>query len=96
MPSATFEWDEKKDAANRLKHGVAFETAQHAFEDSHRVIAVDVHHGVEETRFFCFGMVGEEVMTVRYTWRSGVIRIFGAGYWRKGRVIYERENQIHG
>jgi len=24
-----------------------------------------------------------------------VIRIFGAGYWRKGRQVYERENQIH-
>jgi hypothetical protein len=24
-----------------------------------------------------------------------VIRIFGAGYWRKGKRIYERENQIH-
>ena len=22
-------------------------------------------------------------------------RIFGAGYWRKGKGIYERENQIH-
>ena len=26
-------------------------------------------------------------------WRS--IRIIGAGYWRKGKVIYERENKIH-
>jgi hypothetical protein len=25
-----------------------------------------------------------------------VIRIFGAGYWRKGKQIYARENQIHG
>jgi hypothetical protein len=24
-----------------------------------------------------------------------VIRIFGAGYGRKGKTIYERENQIH-
>jgi hypothetical protein len=34
-------------------------------------------------------------MTVRFTYRSEVIRIFGAGYWRKGKQIYEHENQIH-
>ena len=27
--------------------------------------------------------------------RDGVIRIFGAGYWRKGKQVYERENQVH-
>ena len=35
------------------------------------------------------------IVTVRFTHRAGVIRIFGAGYWRKGKVIYERENQVH-
>jgi hypothetical protein len=25
-----------------------------------------------------------------------VIRIYGAGYWRKGKRIYERENPVHG
>ena len=24
----------------------------------------------------------------------GVIRIFGAGYWRKGEATYERENKV--
>jgi hypothetical protein len=24
------------------------------------------------------------------------LRIFGAGYWRRGKAIYEREKQIHG
>ena len=42
------------------------------------------------------GMVQGGVMTVRFTYRAQVIRIFGAGYWRKGKAIYERENQIHG
>jgi hypothetical protein len=28
--------------------------------------------------------------------RKNKIRIFGAGYWWKGKKIYERENQIHG
>ncbi|MEE8367621.1 MAG: BrnT family toxin, partial [Thermoanaerobaculia bacterium] len=29
-----------------------------------------------------------------FTYRDEIIRIFGAGYWRKGERIYERENQI--
>jgi hypothetical protein len=33
------------------------------------------------------------VMTVRFTWRDGRIRIFGAGYWRKGKRLYDRENK---
>jgi len=28
-------------------------------------------------------------LTVRFTYRGSVIRIIGAGYWRKGRKIYE-------
>ena len=35
------------------------------------------------------------VLTVRFTYRESVIRLFGAGYWRKGKRVYDRENQIH-
>jgi hypothetical protein len=31
---------------------------------------------------------------VRFTVRGDAIRIFGAGYWRKGKKIYEQENGI--
>ena len=68
---------------------------QYAFADPKRVIAEDTMHSGKETRYFCFGLVGKGVLTVRFTYRSGVIRIFGAGYWRKGKTIYEHENQIH-
>jgi uncharacterized DUF497 family protein len=91
MPS--FEWDPIKDRANRAKHGVSFSMAQHAFLDSRRVIAEDLDHSESEPRYFCFGRVGNGVMTVRFTWREGRIRIFGAGYWRKGKTIYEQQNR---
>jgi hypothetical protein len=39
--------------------------------------------------------VGGGILTVRFTYRRGTIRIFGASYWRKGKQIYERENHIH-
>jgi uncharacterized DUF497 family protein len=92
MSKARFEWDENKDAENREKHGVAFSLAQYAFADPHRVIAEDLAHSEGEQRYFCFGKVEGGILTVRFTYRSGVIRIFGAGYWRKGKAIYEHEN----
>jgi uncharacterized DUF497 family protein len=90
-----FEWDGDKDRENQRKHGIAFALAQYAFADSRRVIAEDVPHSSSEKRYFCFGEVGGGVLTVRFTYRGDIIRIFGAGYWRKGKAAYERENQIH-
>jgi uncharacterized DUF497 family protein len=89
---ASFEWDDAKDRANLAKHHVSFETAQQAFLDSKRVIAEDLSHSGKEQRYFCFGAVGDGVLTVRFTFREERIRIIGAGYWRKGRKIYEQEN----
>ncbi len=95
MASTRFEWDSDKDAENQRKHGVSFVRAQYAFADLQRVIAKDVAHSQTEERFYCFGEVDGGVLTVRFTYRASVIRIIGAGYWRKGKAIYERENQIH-
>ena len=89
----TFEWDDAKDRLNQAKHGVPFALAQYAFFDNHRVIAEDLEHSDSEQRFFCFGTVGDGVMTVRFTWRESRIRIIGAGYWRKGKAIYEQQNR---
>jgi uncharacterized DUF497 family protein len=95
MTKGHFEWDSGKDQENQRKHGVAFATAQHAFADSRRVIAEDLSHSDSELRYYCFGKVGDGILTVRFTYRDQIIRIFGAGYWRKGKAIYERENKIH-
>lgn len=95
MAKTRFEWDARKDAENREKHGVSFALAQFAFGDPNRVIAEDHSHSTNEKRYYCFGLVESGVLTVRFTYRDDVIRIFGAGYWRKGKQVYERENQIH-
>ena len=96
MAKARFEWDDEKDVANQRKHGVSFQEAQEAFFDPRRVIAQDLKHTGAEKRFFCMGRVAGGVLTVRFTWRAGVIRIIGAGYWRKGREIYEKANSLLG
>ena len=90
-----FEWDESKDIQNQKKHNVPFGLAQHAFSDPKRVIAEDLLHSISEKRFYCYGRVGEGIMTVRFTYRGDKVRIIGAGYWRKGKKIYESENHIH-
>jgi uncharacterized DUF497 family protein len=95
MDRPSFEWDQRKDAENQAKHGIPFALAQYAFADPKRVIAEDTTHSAKEEWYFCFGRVRDGVLTVRFTHRSSVIRIFGAGYWRKEKVIYERENQVH-
>jgi uncharacterized protein len=95
MAKTRFDWDPDKDAENQGKHGVPFSRAQYAFADLQRVIARDETHSQTEERFYCFGEVDGGVLTVRFTYRASVIRIIGAGYWRKGKAIYERKNQIH-
>lgn len=86
----SFEWDAEKDRLNIEKHGVGFGLAQYAFVDPNRIIAEDLGHSAVEKRYFCIGAVDDGVLTVRFTWRDGRIRIFGAGYWRKGKELYEK------
>ena len=95
MSKARFEWDRLKDLENCEKHGISFATAQLAFADPFRVIAEDLSHSTVEKRYYCFGLVEGGVLTVRFTHRHHVIRIIGAGYWRKGRQLYECEHQVH-
>ncbi len=95
MESIGFEWDDKKDAANRAKHGIGFAEAQRAFLDELRIIAEDTGHSGREMRYYCFGKVGAGILTVSFTMRNPRIRLIGAGYWRKGKVIYEKANQVH-
>ncbi|HLC42493.1 MAG TPA: BrnT family toxin [Methylomirabilota bacterium] len=91
MAKARFEWDSRRDRENQKKHGISFAKAQFAFADPSRVIAEDLSHGSGEKRYYCFGGVEGGVLTVRFTYRGEVIRIFGAGYWRKGKRIYEQK-----
>ena len=97
MSETDFEWDTSKDLENQAKHGVSFEEAQQAFLDVNRVIAEDSEHSQDEQRYYCFGKNRDAsgILTVRFTYRNTLIRIIGAGYWRKGKRLYEEANQIH-
>jgi hypothetical protein len=93
--TSSFEWDPAKEAENQRKHGVSFREAQLAFLDPERVIARDVAHSLVEPRFYCIGRLGRGVLSVRFTYRDKVIRIIGAGYWRKGKKVYETQRKLH-
>lgn len=90
-----FEWDDLKDIENQEKHGVSFDEAQQVFLDPRKIIRRDGEHSVSEERYYCFGQTDKGVLTVRFTYRGNVIRIYGAGYWRKGKKDYEEKNNIH-
>jgi uncharacterized DUF497 family protein len=83
-----FKWAEAKNRINQDKHGVSFEEARQAFTDPYRMIFAHLDHSLGEDRFFCLGCAADGILTVRFTYRNGCIRIFGAGYWRTGRRIY--------
>lgn len=90
--NGSFAWDPEKESANIRKHGVDFVTAAKAFLDVKRKIYTDERHSAQEERFFCIGKAGRGILTVRFTYRGGLIRIIGAGYWRKGTRYYEKEH----
>ncbi len=85
-----FSWNAAKEKLNIHRHGLSFRDAVEAFADSRRIIARDDGHSREEERLFCIGLVKNRVATVRFTYRGKIVRIFGAGFWRNGRKIYEK------
>lgn len=86
-----FEWNDAKNISNIQKHKISFYEAQEAFFDPSRKILRDVKHSGAEKRYFCIGKLPSSgIITVRFTLRNGRIRIIGAGYWRKGKKIYEQ------
>ncbi|XOV87932.1 MAG: BrnT family toxin [Pseudomonadota bacterium] len=82
---ASSDWVPKKDAGNQGKHGLSFLKSQYAFADPRRVIAGDIiYRTAREERYFCFGDLGDGIVTVRFTWRKHIIRILGPAFWTTG------------
>ena len=92
-----FEWDPEKDAINRAKHGVSFETAALVFDDPFHLSVIDrVVEG--EERWRTMGQIGGLVILVvahTYIENDGkeTIRIISARKaTRSERRYYERQN----
>jgi uncharacterized DUF497 family protein len=81
MAAPRFEWDPRKDAANRRKHGISFEEAKTVFADDHALLLDDPDHSVVEDRFILLGLSAAfRVLVVvhAYRERSDTIRIVSA------------------
>lgn len=89
----TFDWDPAKDASNRVKHGVSFETAQLVFDDPHAISAIDRVVDGEE-RWQTIGMAEGMLLLVVHVDREHetgeIIRIISA---RKADA-YERKKYV--
>ncbi|MHC5055691.1 MAG: BrnT family toxin [Planctomycetota bacterium] len=81
MSEMSFEWDERKNAANRKKHGVSFEEAQSVFLDEDAVQFFDEPHSSSEERLLMLGRNSRfRLLLVAHTFREddSAIRIFSA------------------
>jgi uncharacterized DUF497 family protein len=79
-PDLRFEWDERKNAANRRKHGVSFEEPETVFYDDHAILTVDPDEE-DEGRFILFELSGGlRTLVVCHCYREddSVIRIISA------------------
>jgi hypothetical protein len=50
MYGIAFEWDRRKDSANRRKHGVGFAEASTVFDDPFSITIPDPDHAIDEER----------------------------------------------
>ena len=79
-----FDWDERKNKANRTKHGVWFEEAQSVFDDPLALLFGDPDHSENEERFILLGAssAGRTLVVVHcYKESDELFRIISA---RKG------------
>jgi uncharacterized DUF497 family protein len=74
-----FEWDARKAAVNRSKHGIDFADATAVFEDERALTVPDEITAVDEPRMLTLGKDAMgRVLVVAYTWRGERIRLISA------------------
>ena len=79
MQGLAFEWDPKKEAANRRKHAIGFVDASTVFADPFSITIPDPDHAVGEERFVIIGMSRErKLLVVIHTVRGARIRLISA------------------
>jgi len=74
-----YEWDARKAAANRSKHGVSFEEAASVFRDPLSQTGDDPDHSLAESRFITFGVSARgRLLVVAHAEQGDTIRIISA------------------
>ena len=81
MDGLKFEWDRRKETANRKKHGLSFSEAKTAFFDENARVIADPDHSDEEDRFILLGLSSQlRLLVVCHCYREDedTIRIISA------------------
>ncbi|MBW2004994.1 MAG: BrnT family toxin [Deltaproteobacteria bacterium] len=74
-----FEWDPQKAKSNIEKHGISFEEAITAFQDTFSLTIDDPLHSIDEERVVLIGMSNKNrLLVVVHTERGDNIRIISA------------------
>lgn len=86
-----FEWDARKAASNKRKHGVGFDEASTVFADALSATAADPEHSTHEERFLTIGLSNRRrILLVSHSDRGDNIRIISARLATiSERCIYE-------
>jgi uncharacterized DUF497 family protein len=85
----TFEWDAEKAIANKIKHGIRFEDALHAFYDPWALYFQDPEHSESERREKVIGICDIGFISIIFTEpHEETFRIISA---RKGTPQEEKE-----
>jgi len=86
-----FEWDDKKSHANKIKHGISFDTAKDLWTDSNRV-EIQTPYPLED-RSILIGKIGNKLWTAIFTCRRDTVRIISVRRARKREAkLYGQEN----
>jgi hypothetical protein len=82
------DWDDQKNEANRIKHGIDF-SILYDFEWENAVIVPDTRRDYGEKRFLAYGLLDERLCALVFTPRNDCIRIIGA------RKANDRERRMY-
>jgi uncharacterized DUF497 family protein len=83
-----FEFDLKKSASNKKKHGIDFEEAQELWLDPH-LLEIEAR-STDEPRFLLIGKIGSKYWSAVVTYRDDKVRIISVRRSRKEEVdLYE-------
>ena len=89
-----FDWDERKNKSNRIKHKIWFEEAQSVFNDPHGRLFHDPEHSESESRFLLLGLsFASRTLVVVHCYREddSVVRIISARKATRKEVRFYEE-----
>ena len=73
-----FIWSTLKSAANQKKHGISFEKATEVFDDPFFIEEYDEENSENEDRYNVTGFLKNRYITVSFTFRDNLTRVFSA------------------